>query len=343
MSNIKDVAKMANVSISTVSHVINGTRFVAEETEKKVRHAMEVLDYVPNAAAFSLRTKKSKTIGIVIPITQDETSNIFFMQVMQGIETVLKEKGYFLVLSNSREEIHCEEQEIRNLLNRQVDGFIIAGSRGDHSFIKELLGEKAYVFIDRIPEGLTEFDCVISDGEKGSYEAVKYLASLGHKKIGVLCDIIGEYPNSDLRYLGYRRALTECGIPFCKEYVRECRSSIESGFEGTRQIMSETDITALYVVSNVNAMGAVQYFREADIQIPRDLSLVIYDDYDWARIFSPPITVVRQEAFEMGKKSAQLLIERMNEKGEPGKKKMLQMGTTLIKRKSCKAFKEAKI
>lgn len=336
MSNIKDVAKMANVSISTVSHVINGTRFVVEETEKKVRHAMETLNYIPNAAAFSLRTKKSKTIGVVIPITQDETSNVFFMRAMQGIEAMLKEKGYFLVLSNSKEEIHCEEQGIRNLLNRQVDGFIIAGARGDHSFIRELLAGKEYVFIDRIPEGITDFDCVVSDGKRGSCEAVKYLVELGHEKIGVLCDIIGEYPNSDLRYLGYRQALEECGIPFRKEYVRECCSSIESGFEGTRQIMSETDITALYVVSNVNAMGAVQYFREAGIQIPKDISLIVYDDYDWARIFTPPITVVRQEAFEMGRKSARLLIDRMNKKEEEEKKEIIQLETQLIKRNSCR-------
>ncbi|MDO4276047.1 MAG: LacI family DNA-binding transcriptional regulator [Eubacteriales bacterium] len=336
MSNIKDVAKMANVSISTVSHVINGTRFVSEETKEKVRQAMESLNYVPNVAAFSLRTKKSKNIGVVIPITKDETSNVFFMQVMQGIETVLSKNGYFLVLSNSKEDIKCEEQEIKNLLMRQVDGVIIASSRGDHSFIHQLLEEKEYVFIDRVPEGISDVDCIISDGESGSYEAVRYLAELGHRKIGVLCDIIGEYPNSDRRYQGYLKALKDSGIPFRREYVKECQSSIESGYDATRRIMEETDITALYVVSNVNAMGALQYFREAHISIPEDISMVIYDDYSWAKIYRPPLTVIRQEAFEMGRKSAELLLKRMNEPDLLEERGLIQMKTTLIKRESCR-------
>ncbi|MDC7287646.1 LacI family transcriptional regulator [Blautia schinkii] len=335
MANIKDVAKMANVSISTVSHVINGTRFVSEEATHKVKEAMENLNYVPNVAAFSLRTKRSKNIGVVIPITADETSNVFFMQVMQGIETVLKKNGYFLVLSNSREDIACEEEEIKNLLKRQVDGLIIASARGDHGFVRELLEDKEYVFVDRVPEGLPDVDCVISDGEGGSYDAVSYLIGLGHRKIGVLCDIIGEYPNSDLRYQGYRRALEENGILFCEQYVQQCRSSIESGYAGTRKIMEETDITALYVVSNVNAMGALEYFREAGIRVPDDISLVIYDDYSWTKIFQPPITVIRQEAFEMGCKSAELLLRRMAEQGAADKPEFIRMKTALIERKSC--------
>lgn len=336
MSNIKDVARMANVSISTVSHVINGTRFVSEKTTQKVRDAMESLNYVPNVAAFSLRTKKSKNIGVVIPITTDETSNVFFMQVMQGIETVLKKNGYFLVLSNSQEDIACEEEEIKNLLKRQVDGLIIASARGDHGFVRELLEDKEYVFIDRIPDGISEVDCVTSDAAGGSYDAVSYLIGLGHRKIGILCDIIGEYPNSDLRYQGYRRALEENGLPFREDYVQQCRSSIESGYEGARKIMESTDITALYVVSNVNAMGTLEYFRDAGIRVPDDISLVIYDDHTWAKIFQPPLTVIRQEAFEMGRKSAELLLKRLNGQETEDKPEFIRMKTTLIERRSCR-------
>ncbi len=336
MANITDVAKKANVSISTVSHVINGTRYVSEETAKKVKDAMEELDYVQNIAAFSLRTKKSRTIGLVIPIIQDETSNIFFMQVVLGVDSVLKEKGYFMILSNTKDDLSREKDEIKNLINRQIDGLIIAPALGDHSFIPELLKDKEYVFVDRKPYGLDNVDCVISDAYEGSFQAVDKMIQIGHRKIGVICDKIGSLLNSDGRFNGYRDALIKNNINVNKDYIRECGSSLNEGYENAKSLIENTDITAIFIVSNIMGMGAIKYFRENDINIPDRISVTIFDDYDWTSIIDPPITAIRQEAYDMGKMSAELLINHLENPNDGGK--IYQLPTTLIERNSWRAI-----
>ena len=136
--SIKDVAKLANVSIATVSHVINETRFVSEETTQNVKKAIKELDYRPNFSASSMRTKKTKAIGLLIPILRDDTSNAFFIQIALGVETELKKNDMFFFLSNTNEDIDQEIDAINNLLDRQIDGLIITPSLGDHRAVAEI-------------------------------------------------------------------------------------------------------------------------------------------------------------------------------------------------------------
>lgn len=318
LANMKDVAAAANVSVSTVSHVVNGTRFVSEEVKKRVKDAMDATGYIPNIVAHSLRTKRTNTIGLVIPIGNDENSNIFIMQIVRGIDSVLKERGYCTLLANTKDELSGEAEEIRHLITRQIDGLIIIPSSGDHGFIPELLKEKQYVFVDRIPDGLKNQDCVVSDSFGGSYEAVSGMIKKGHERIGILCAEIGEYRNSDERLRGFRKAYEDCGLKLKPEYICECEADIQDGWKKAKGLIENTDVTAIFVVNNVMGMGVVKYLKEADIRIPEDISLTIFDDYAWTDIYTPSITTIRQESFEMGRLGAELLLEklRFKEQGE---------------------------
>lgn len=341
MSNIKDVAKLADVSISTVSHVINGTRFVSEETAKRVKDAIEELSYTPNVVANSLRTKKSRVVGVVVPISNDESSNIFIMQVVLGIDSVLRPKGYSTVLTNSEDCLEQELEGLRSLLGRQIDGFIIAPPFGDHTPVKELLKDKSYVFVDRLPGGLEGENVVMSDSETGCFQAVQEMIGLGHTKIGLLCAPIGRYPNSDERSSGYRRALEEAGLPVEPVYIRECDATVENGYEQMGWLMENTDITAVFAVSNIMGMGAVKYLGDHGLGIPEDISVTIFDDYSWTSVYQPPLTTIRQDGYEMGRKSAQILLRQMEAK-RPAmcRKKKWLLPTELMVRRSWKDIRK---
>lgn len=336
MATIKDVSKKANVSTATVSHVINGTRFVSEETAQKVREAMKELNYTPNMAALSLRTKKTKTVGVLIPVNFDETSNIFFMQVMLGIDSVLKKKGYFTFLSNTHDSLEREMEELQNMLNRQIDGLIIAPAGGDHSSFQKLAGDIEVVYVDRLPGGaVSGQNCVVSDAEAGCREAVNGMIEAGHRKIGVLSGILGAGSNTDERFEGYKKALKDHGISYCGDYLREGKSCVEDGYNMTKELFENTDITALIALSNMMGMGAMQYLSQKRIRVPEKISITVFDDYKWTESYNPPLTVIRQEAYEMGKKAAEVLIKRMEAKSK-GKKKIYRLKTKLIERESWK-------
>lgn len=337
MANIKDVARKAGVSIATVSHVINGTRFVSKEATEKVHQAIMELNYSPNALANSLRTKKSKTIGLVIPIGHDENSNIFIMQIVLGIDSILREKGYSALLANSRDDLRYEKDAVKDLITRQIEGLIIAPALGDYSEMRELLNGREYIFVDRRPEGMDGEDVILSDSQAGSFEAVRKMIEYGHSKIGILCEPIGKYPNSDLRFLGYKKAMQEAGLEIKDSYIRGCEANLDAGYIQTKWLIENTEITALFAVSNTMGMGAVKYIQQSKKKIPDDISITVFDDCDWTAIYNPPLSTIRQDGYEMGKKSAQILLQRLDNQEYP--KKEYKLPTQLIIRDSWKRIR----
>jgi Transcriptional regulators len=334
MANIFDVAKRAGVSIATVSHVINQTRFVTEETKAKVRSAMEELEYIPNISALSLRTQKTKTVGLLIPILKDEANCIFFMQVALGVESVLKAKGYFTFLSNTNDTLEREIEEIKNFNTRQIDGLIVAPAIGNHQFIDDLIKNYNVVFVDRKPIGLKNRDCVISDTMTGSYDAIKKTIELGHRKIGIMCGELGKMSNADERYEGYKKALLEYGIPIEPDLIIEGESSLEAGYEMSKRLLSKKSITSLFITSNIMAMGAMKYIQKQKIRVPEDLSITVFDDYNWTQTYNPALTVIRQHAHELGKKSAEIMLKRMDDQTKPQKCKEYRLPVDVVVRES---------
>jgi LacI family transcriptional regulator len=331
MTTIKKVAQLANVSTATVSHVINETRFVSEETKTRVMNAMEELKYIPNPAAQSLRSQKTKTIGLLIPILEDESNNIFFMRVARGVEHVIRQSGYHIMLGNTNESIEYEKEQIKYFCSRQVDGLIIAPSAGNHENIAEMIDDDCpVVFIDRKPEGV-KGDFVLSNGFQGSYDAVKLLIDKGHRKIGILSGLLNLSPAQE-RLAGYRKALTDHGIPLDEDLILIGESSFDSGYEMTRKLMESSDVTALFIASNSIAMGSIGFVQDKGIKVPEELAIIGFDNYDWGSVSNPPLSVIKQSAYELGAKAAEVLLKKL--RTPSNRYKEYRLPTELVIRKS---------
>jgi len=331
---IIEVASAAGVSIATVSHVINNTRFVSEETKRKVSRAMKELDYRPNSVARSLRSQKSNTIGLVVPILPSDTSNFFFMTVAQGIQNTLRKHGYHLLLSNNTtEEIEDEKEQIRLFNSKLIDGLIIASIAEEVGYLNDIVSsDYPVVFIDRRPQGYGG-DCVVADGYGGAYEAVQTLINKGHREIGLITGGLG-ITTSNERFEAYKKALEDHDIPFDSSKVMKANSSFDSGYESARDLLSNQKITALFIANNVLTMGAMKYIQECRIRVPEELAVIGFDDYDWTQITTPPLTVIRQPSYELGEKAAEIMIERIMDKNI-GKHVEYCLPTSLVMRGSC--------
>ncbi|WP_029192441.1 LacI family DNA-binding transcriptional regulator [Paenibacillus harenae] len=311
--SIKDVAKHANVSTATVSHVINGTRFVSEDTKRKVHQAMNDLNYRINFVARSLRSRKSYVIAFLAPILASETSNYFFMSVAAGIQSVLKQNHYHLVLSDSHEEAEYEADEIRMLGSQMIDGLIMAPASRELDY-EHLFGDYPVVYLDRVPNNSNR-DCVVVDNKTVSKEAVQMLIGKGHKRIAYLSG-----PNTltttEERVAGYLEALSEAGIEAESDLISIGEVSLDSGYKLTESLMRH-EPTAIFVTDNVMAMGVMFYMQEKKISVPEQIAVVAYDEFQWTRITSPPLTVIEQPAFELGVKAAEVMLERIDNAGSP--------------------------
>ncbi|MCD5324579.1 MULTISPECIES: LacI family DNA-binding transcriptional regulator [Pontibacillus] len=330
-SRMKDVAQQAGVSTATVSHVINGTRYVAENTKKKVYDAMKELNYSPNFIARSLRSNASKTIGLIIPAKEMDTSGFFFMAVAHSIEKKLKEVGYQLILSNSNEDIESEMQQINMFKNQMIDGLIMAPTYGDHSYLKEFEQQMPIVFIDREPMGI-DCDCVLVDNYKGTYDAIRLLIEKGHKDIGYISGPLG-LTTSNERIAGYKDALREYDLSYKEEHVVIEEPSLEAGKKAMAQLLEETNCTAVMVANNILTLGSVVTLNERNIKVPDDLAMIGYDNYEWTEATNPPLTVIKQPIHEIGEQAAELLIARLEDR--EAETRHISLPSRLEERQSC--------
>jgi LacI family transcriptional regulator len=319
MATIRDVAEKAGVSVATVSHVINGTRKVAPETEARVRRAMEELGYQPNAIAQSLRKRTTYAIGILV----SDITNPFFATIVRGAEDAALEAGYSVIVCNSDEDPQKEDMYIRALWRRRIDGMLIAPTRdGTSPAIQELVQRKLpFVFVDRKAKGI-EADAVLSDNIGGAYLATKHLIERGHKRIGIVLGIPGATTTEE-RLLGYRQALEEAGIPFSEDLVVWGGYRMEGGRKACAKLLSLSDPpTAIFSTNNLMTVGVLQELSHRGIKIPEEVAVVGFDDLEWAEIVYPPLTTVAQRPYEIGRTAFNLLLERLQSKEKHGYKEV---------------------
>ena len=309
-ANISDVARKANVSTATVSHVLNNTRVVKEETRNKVLKAIEELNYSPNILAKSLKENKSNVVGLLIP----DISNYFFTEIAKSVEKTLQEKGFNLILCNTNEDPELEEAQIRHLQSMMVSGLIIASSDKERDY-RQYFHDSAYplVFIDR-QVTKKQGDSVMVDSYSSVVNAINLLVEKGHRKIG----FIGGDPNlstTSERLKGYKDSLLANNIPYDENIVGLAESKVENGYDICRNILAKgKKITALFIATSMMSIGAVQYLVESKVSIPDEIALIAYDDYVWALIANPPLTTIKQPTKEIGEKAANLLVERIKKK-----------------------------
>lgn len=327
-SSIKNVAELAGVSVATVSHVINNTRFVAQETRAKVEAAMEALNYVPNSIARSLRTNKSKTVGLLVP----DISNFFFTAIAEAIEKVLRQNGYNLVLCNTDENLEIEKQNIALLNAQLVSGMIIAPTTHNFDY-RGLFKEEKYplVFIDRETDQL-QCDTVSVDGMSATKQAISVMIDKGHSRIGYIKGLAG-LSTSNERFLGYAEALHEHGIELDESLVFCGDSRRESGYKLCLELLKKKDVTAMYVSNNLMAVGAMQCLADQRVKVPDQMAIVGFDDYNWATITNPPLSTIKQPTAELGAAAARLIVDRIKNPNAAYKKYVY--AAEFVQRKSC--------
>lgn len=326
--SIKDVALRANVSTATVSHVINGTRFVSNETKQKVHLAMNELNFRINSVARSLRSRKSYIIAFLAPILASETSNFYFMSVAAGVQSVLKERGYHLILSDSSDNLEMESKEIGMFDSQMIDGLIVAPASRDCDY-ERLFGDYPVVYIDRVPKHC-ERDSVLIDNKTATKEAIQKIIDKGHRKIAFLSGPLSVTTTIE-RYEGYSETMMSAGLKMDDSLIRFEDVSFGSGYNSMRDLLA-LNPTAIFVTDNVMAMGAMTYLQDNSIRIPDQLAVVGFDDFQWTRVTHPPLTVIQQPSFQLGVKTAEVILQRI-EDGTLGKAEY-RLDANLIVRQS---------
>lgn len=331
MTNIRDVAALAGVSSTTVSHIINNTRFVSEETRKKVLEAIDELGYYPSKLAQGLANNNSRTIGVVF----SDITNPHFTQIFKGIEYVFQNLGYDLLVSNTSENPDNQEQALKSLLAGSVNGLILALT-GFPSERLPLIKKKGLpvVLVDR-NEPQIGFPFVGVNNEKGAYEAVRHLFSDGHTRLGLILGL-RHTTTTEERFNGFDKAHKEMGIPYNPNHVYWGDYGIEAGYRGVVELLkSDPRPTAIFCANNLMTLGALHAIRDLGLNCPEDIGLMGFDDHLWADIFNPPLTVVSQPTFEMGVKAAQILYKQIVEGVSEGIPNRINFETKLIIRGSC--------
>ncbi|MEM3658603.1 MAG: LacI family DNA-binding transcriptional regulator [Candidatus Hadarchaeum sp.] len=332
MATIRDVAKHAGVSVATVSHVINGTRKVAPETEARVRRIMEELGYQPNAIAQSLRKRATYAVGVLV----SDITNPFFATLVRGVEDAALEAGYSVIVCNSDEDPEKEDMYIRALWRRRIDGMLIAPTRdGTSPALQELVVRQLpFVFIDRKAKGI-DAPAVLSDNEGGAYLATKHLIERGHRRIAIILGINGATTTEE-RFVGYCRALEDAGIPFSDAFVAWGGYRVEGGRQAIKNLLAmASPPSAIFSTNNLMTVGVLQELVHQSIAIPEDVAVIGLDELELAEVVYPPLTVVAQNPYEIGRRAFEVLYMQLGKSGnKPNKSLEIRIPMELRVRKS---------
>ncbi len=307
MATINDVAEKAGVSVATVSHVINGTRYVSDELTEQVERAMEEIGYHPNAVARSLKTQKTKTIGLIV----SDISNPFFSTLLRGVEDCALEKDHSLIVCNTDETLDKEKLYIDVLSQKKTDGLIVAPTGKSDQEISELKERNVpLVFVDRTLDEI-EAPSVLSDNITGAEAATRHLVDLGHRRIGIILGLESVNTSRE-RLRGYKNVIREKEINYDKDLVKQGYSQVAGGAEAARELLElESPPTAIFSTNNLMTIGAMQGIQESGKECPGNVSLVGFDDFEWASTFRPRLTTVAQSPYEIGSEAAKLLFDKI--------------------------------
>lgn len=330
MANMKQIAKMANVSLGTASNVINNSASVREPLRKRVMEAVEALGYQPSQLARGLRREKTNVIGMIIP----DITNPFFPAVVRGAEDTAFSNGYRLILCNTDNDVSKELIHLNELRTYLPAGLIVIPSDFSEITAQAVSYQKsgtALVCVDRIPKYWSG-DTVTADNEHGAYCATKHLLQLGHTQLAA---IIGptRLTNVEDRVRGFKRAMREKKIKISPEYIQETTFDKQGGYSKTVLLLRMIPRpTVIFAGNDLIAFGALLAIRDAGLHCPDDISVIGFDDLDLAEMTNPPLTSVSQPGYQMGTAAAGILIDRV--RGDAGPAKHLVLKTALKLRHS---------
>jgi LacI family transcriptional regulator len=311
MVTIKDVAKMAGVSPSTVSRAISGNIPVDKQTKDKVMKAVKVLDYEPNALAKSLKDGKTNTIGLIIP----NIGNQLFPSLVKGVEEVARKSGYIVILCNTENNLDIEKKYLDKMKKRLVDGFIVATAEADSRHILNMKDEEIPVVL-LVRHLEDKVDAVILDNFKGAYDAVTYLIIREHKKIAIINGRV-ELTLYNERFQGYKKALEDANLSVDNTYILDDSVGEENGYSVTVNLLKSGNIPdAIFATTDLRALGAIRAIKDFGYKVPEDISVIGFDNLEFSKLFDPQLTTVSQPLYSMGKLAMQKLIKIMNKKNK---------------------------
>ncbi|HCG8265663.1 TPA: substrate-binding domain-containing protein [Vibrio parahaemolyticus] len=332
MATMKDIAKLAGVSTSTVSHVINKTRFVSEEISERVNNAAKELNYyAPSALARSLKVNRTKTIGMLVTTS----TNPFFGEVVKGVERSCYHKGYSLILCNTEGDNERMRQSINTLLQKRVDGLILMCSslEGERIDVFERYPDIPVVVMDWGPMLFTS-DKIQDNSFRGGYLAAKYLIDCGHTEIGCITGPLIKH-QAQMRYEGYKRAMNEAGLEFNANWIIESDFECEGGYQAFKKMAERGTLpSSIFVSNDMMAMGVINAANELGIKVPDDLSIIGYDDIHIAKFMSPSLTTIHQPKYRLGQAAVETLVRRLDDKSNEAQ--VVQLEPTLVVRNSVK-------
>jgi LacI family transcriptional regulator len=304
---ISDVAEKAGVSTATVSHVINNTRRVEDETREVVLQTMLDLGYQPNSLARSLRSGETKTIGVIVP----DVSILFFADISRRIENIGYENGYSVILCNSDNDLAKQRNYIDTLIAKQVDGVIFISAGESNKDLERLANSDIPIVVaDRVVP-LSLADVVLLDNEDAGYVATRHLIDLGHEKIGCITGPSNVSPSMQ-RVIGYKRAMQEKKLSILEKYVMPGDFTYSGGSESMAQLISlKNRPSAVFVLNDMMAIGAVSSARRMGYRVPEDISIIGFDDIELARAITPALTTMAQPMQELAEIATNSLIEKM--------------------------------
>ncbi|MEW6045548.1 MAG: LacI family DNA-binding transcriptional regulator [Bacillota bacterium] len=313
---LRDIAREAGVSINTVSRALNGKPDVSDATRALVQSVAARLDYRPNQLARGLRQQRTATIGVVVA----DLANPFFAEVVEGIERTASQEGYSIILANTEEKQDREQQAVRTLVERQVDGILIAPTQSSDDAIRYLMQRHVpFVLLARFFEGL-DVPAVVNDDREGARLAVRHLVQRGHRDILYLN---GPPYNSSarLRLAGYRDALEEAEIPFRPSLVISTDARSTGGYAAIQQALAGgLRFTAVFCFSDYVSFGAIRALRQARLSIPKDVAVMGYDDIDLSAIVEPALSTVHIAKTRLGQVAARMLMGMMGGSAAPAER-----------------------
>jgi LacI family transcriptional regulator len=309
-AGLKDVAKRAGVSTATVSRVINGTAVVSEEMRRRVEQACATLGYIPNGAARALSTRRTRTIGAVVPTIENDG----FARTVFALQRSLQQAGRTLLLANSDYDPAIELEAVMRLLSQGIDGLMLIGGEHDKLLRKHL--ERKHV---PVIEAWTLGDPTASvgfDNVRAASVLTDHLLDLGHRRIAVVAGRLENNDRAAARVLGMRESLRRRGLQLQAEWTTAQPYRVGEGRRAARQLLSEGERpTAILCGNDQLAFGVLAEARAMGVTVPRDLSVTGFGDSDYAEFLDPPLTTMRVPAEEIGRRAAAYLLSRIN--GEP--------------------------
>ena len=325
---MSDVARLAGVGTMTVSRVLSGTVPVSKETARRVQTAVEQLQYRPNELARAFRGQKSRSIGLIIPYLYDP----FFANCAHAVTTVAKEHGYSVIITTSNEDPNTEYAEAEQMLQRHVDGLVAIPTRFRESRIsRALFGKTPVVIFDR-PVADPALDVVLVQNAAGARSIIEHLIEHGHQRIAFM-GLSRNLYTINTRFLGYRRALQDAGLKedsfFGCDSQDDTLQALSDKLQGTNAptaILTSNTLATRYVLSALLHLG---------VKIPNDVAFAGFDDFDMAEFTSPPLTVVRQPALEMGRVATSLLFDRIARGEVPQTGNRIVLPVEIVLRRSC--------